>query len=183
MELRASQLKWHINKWHKEPTHWKRSLLGKIEGRRIRGQQKMRWLDDVINSVNKFEQTLGDDEGQGNLACCSPRGCKELDTTERLNNNLSKILRHHTIRTWPNLPDSSVTTLHPAFRSHWSIHYMYSWNLSRMSLQGSLSWEGSIWQPWAYLFKFHFRNFLCGPVAKTPGSQCRGPRCDPWPGN
>ena len=131
----------------------------------------------------EFEQTLGDGEGQGNVACCSPRGCKELDTTEQLNKNLRKTLRHHTIRTWPNLPDSSVTTLHPAFRSHWNIHYMYSWNSPRMSLQGSLSWEGSIWQPWAYLFKFHFRNFLCGPVAKTPGSQCRGPRCDPWSGN
>ena len=28
----------------------------------------------------KFEQTLGDNEGQGNLACCSPWGHKELDT-------------------------------------------------------------------------------------------------------
>ena len=34
-----------------------------------------------------FEQTLGDGEGQGSLACCSPWGRKELDTTERLNNN------------------------------------------------------------------------------------------------
>ena len=31
------------------------------------------------------EQTLGDGEGQGSLACCSPRGHKELDTAERLN--------------------------------------------------------------------------------------------------
>ena len=38
----------------------------------------------------KFKQTLGDGEGQGSQACCSPWGCKELDTTERLNNN-SKI--------------------------------------------------------------------------------------------
>ena len=28
-----------------------------------------------------------DSEGQGNLACCSPWGCKELDMTERLTNN------------------------------------------------------------------------------------------------
>ena len=35
----------------------------------------------------EFEQTLGDGEGQGNLACCSPWGRKELDTTEQLNNN------------------------------------------------------------------------------------------------
>ena len=31
------------------------------------------------------EQTLGDSKGQGSLACYSPGGCKELDTTERLN--------------------------------------------------------------------------------------------------
>ena len=36
---------------------------------------------------HEFEQTLGDGEGQGSLACCSPRGHKESDTTERLNNN------------------------------------------------------------------------------------------------
>ena len=30
----------------------------------------------------KFEQTLGDDEGQGSLACCNPWGHKESDTTE-----------------------------------------------------------------------------------------------------
>ena len=35
----------------------------------------------------QLEQTLGDSEVQGCLACCSPWGCKELDTTERLNNN------------------------------------------------------------------------------------------------
>ena len=33
------------------------------------------------------EQALGDGEGQGSLACCSPWGCKEADTTEGLNNN------------------------------------------------------------------------------------------------
>ena len=36
---------------------------------------------------HEFEQTLGDTEGHGILACCSPMGCKESDTTERLNNN------------------------------------------------------------------------------------------------
>ena len=36
---------------------------------------------------HEFEQTLGDSEGQGSLACCSSWGHKELDTTERQNNN------------------------------------------------------------------------------------------------
>ena len=35
----------------------------------------------------EFEQALGVGDGQGNLACCSPWGCKELDTTFQLNNN------------------------------------------------------------------------------------------------
>ena len=34
---------------------------------------------------HEFEQALGVDDGQGRLACCSPRGRKELDVTERLN--------------------------------------------------------------------------------------------------
>ena len=34
------------------------------------------------------EQALGDGEGQGSLACCSPWGHKESDTTEQLNNNI-----------------------------------------------------------------------------------------------
>ena len=36
---------------------------------------------------NEFEQTPGYSKGQGNLACCSPWGHKESDTTEPLNNN------------------------------------------------------------------------------------------------
>ena len=61
-------------------------MLGKIEGRR-RGQ-RTRWVDGMTDSMDiEFEQALGDGEGQGSLACCSPRGCKELDMTERLNND------------------------------------------------------------------------------------------------
>ena len=34
---------------------------------------------------HEFEQALGVGDGQGGLACYSPWGSKELDTTERLN--------------------------------------------------------------------------------------------------
>ena len=36
---------------------------------------------------NAMKQAPGDGEGRGGLMCCSPWGCKELGTTERLNNN------------------------------------------------------------------------------------------------
>ena len=41
---------------------------------------------------HEFEQTLGDSDGPGSLACCSPRGRKELDTTEQLNDNKNIII-------------------------------------------------------------------------------------------
>ena len=45
--------------------------LGKIEGRQRRGRQRIRWLD-----CYESEQTPGDSEGQGSLACYSPWDCR-----------------------------------------------------------------------------------------------------------
>jgi len=36
---------------------------------------------------HEFDQNPGDGEGQGRLACCSPRNCRESDMNERLNSN------------------------------------------------------------------------------------------------
>ena len=57
-------------------------MLGKIEGRRRSGRQRMRWLDGITNSMDINEQILRVGDGQGGLACCSPWGRKESDTTE-----------------------------------------------------------------------------------------------------
>ena len=62
-------------------------MLGKMEGKRRRGQQRVRWLDGITDSMAvSLSKLPGDSEGQGSLACRSPWGCKELDTTEQLNN-------------------------------------------------------------------------------------------------
>ena len=59
-------------------------MLGKIEGRRRRGRQRMRWLDGITDSMD-MSLTLGVSDGPGGLVCCSPWGCKESDMTEWLN--------------------------------------------------------------------------------------------------
>ena len=59
-------------------------MLGKIEGRRRRGQQRTRWLAASLTKWHEFEQAPGDREGQGILAGYSPWGHKESDTTEWL---------------------------------------------------------------------------------------------------
>ena len=52
-------------------------MLEKIEGRRRRGRQRMRWLDGITDLIDmKFEQALGGDDGQGSLVCCSPWDCR-----------------------------------------------------------------------------------------------------------
>ena len=57
--------------------------LGKIEGRRRRGKQTTTWLDDILDSM---DMSLSKLQEMGNLVCCSPWDCKELEMTGWLNN-------------------------------------------------------------------------------------------------
>ena len=65
-------------------------MLGKIEGRRRRGWQRMSWLDGITDPMDMSLSKLWKI-----LKCCSPWGCKELDMTEQLNNNNTLELRQY----------------------------------------------------------------------------------------
>ena len=72
--------------WCEESTHWKDSDAGQD----WRKEEKGTTEDEMVgwhHWLSEFEQTLGDSEGQESVACCSPWGPTELDTTEQLTNN------------------------------------------------------------------------------------------------
>ena len=78
------------------PTDAKSWLTGKgLDAGKDRGQEEKGATEDKMvgwhHQLHKheFEQTLGDSEGQGRLACYSPRAHKELDTTKWLKNKVA----------------------------------------------------------------------------------------------
>jgi len=75
--------------WPPDVKHW---LTGKDPdaGKDWRREEKGMTEDEMVGwhhqpDGHEFEQAPGVCDGQGSLACCSPWGCKELDTTEQLN--------------------------------------------------------------------------------------------------
>ena len=57
-------------------------MLGGIEGRRRRGQQRMRWMDGITDSMEWVWVSSKCWDDQGNLMCCSPWGHKEAVRTD-----------------------------------------------------------------------------------------------------
>ena len=75
--------------WPPDAKHWligKTLILGKVEGRRRRGQQRTGWLDGITDSMDMSLSKLPEMVKDGE-ACCSPWGHKESAMTEQLSNN------------------------------------------------------------------------------------------------
>ena len=69
---------WHVRKPPDAGKDWRQEEKGTTE------DEMVGWHHGL--NGDEFEQTPGVGNGQGGLACCSPLGCKESDTTEWLNN-------------------------------------------------------------------------------------------------
>ena len=72
-------------------------MLGKTEGKRRRGQWRIRWLDSITNSVDvslsKLQEMLKDREGLR----ATFHGVTESNTTEQLNNNNHSLINYSTV--------------------------------------------------------------------------------------
>ena len=116
-------------------------MLGQTEDKRRRGQQRVRWLGGITDSVDMSLSKLpGVVDGQGSLACCSPWGCKESTTTGQLNDSKdtsvvpklrSPGLELVTYKSVPHEPSEQnlslfLSTQHPPERRH-SINNFLNW--------------------------------------------------------
>ena len=99
-------------------------MLGKIEGRR-RGWQRTRWLDGITNSKDMSLSNLREMvKENGSLACCSPWGCKESNTTDWLHNSNNFCL----IFWLSKLIFSEV-------RFHYILYYEWKWMIKLLKKQ------------------------------------------------
>ena len=122
-------------------------MLGKIEGRRRRGRQRMRWLDGLDG--HGFGWTPGVGDGQGSLACCDSWDRKEADTAEWLN--------------WTELTLWKIKCLAQGQvairgRQTWTSIPLYKLSVIPLVLKScSLNWDGRgfvVGVPWGALFPF-----------------------------
>ena len=123
---------------------------------------------------HEFEYTPGDSEGQGSLACCSPWGRRESDTTEQLSSNreLDSVSPHRavlmagrdSVSAQDAAPDGEGAGTPPILAPQPHGHLSWGFNPPQLA---SASFEGPVW------------GHLGGGGIAPPGEVCTLPCCPP----
>ena len=115
-------------------------MLGKIEGRRRRGRQRMRWLDGIPNSMDMSLSKLWD--LVMDRECCSPCGRKQLDMTEWLNWTEHQVLNSR-LQIWVEPPSGqNKKEKHEKLWDSLCQKQLHKWtqNLLKMITKRDISW-------------------------------------------
>ena len=137
------------------PPDVKTRLIGKDpDAGKDGGQEKKGMTEDEMVGWphrlhgHEFEQTLGDGDGQGDLAGCSPWDCRELDTTERLNNPPSQHYRwftegvsFSTWRFWSDFADTCCLVLTMTLKCKHSKEFLGGGDLKLQILEATSDLE------------------------------------------
>ena len=133
---------------------------------------------------HEFEQALGDSEGQGSRACCSPWDCKESDTTELNNNDMVRYSHTQDQRDkaqmWYNLRGVSVLvwTLSQMLISHNWIYSTGKRDQGRKKAGKPPGWPGDKWKLWVLPATKTVSQWLEGGNGFPTSCEFENPICD-----
>ena len=149
--------------WPPDVKNW---LLGKDldAGKDWRQEKKGTTEDEMVGwhhwlDGHEFEQAPGVGEGQGSLVCCSPWGCKELDTIERL--NWTELNAHFEMLMGDIQENSLVAQM---IKNLPAVQETHVWSLGWEDLWvGKILWRRK-WQPTPVFLpgEFHGQRILAG---------------------
>ena len=136
-------------------------MLGKIEGRKRREWQRMRWLYGITDQWACVWATPGDGEEQERLTYCSPWGLKESYMTERVNNKNKYV---------------------PCLNSSWKVHIKENFHI--LYMRPPSPWHQNqtkiLEKKRKLKAKITHKGFLRWLSGKESACQCRRYRFNPW---